>query len=60
MPEIVYLNGRFCAASEATVSVFDRGLLFADAIYEVAGVIDGKLLDFAGHMQRLDRSFEEM
>ena len=60
MPEIVYLNGRYCPASEATVSVFDRGLLFADAIYEVAGVIDGKLLDFAGHMQRLDRSFEEM
>jgi D-alanine transaminase len=60
MPEIVYLNGRFCPASEATVSVFDRGLLFADAIYEVAGVIDGKLLDFAAHMQRLDRSFEEM
>ena len=60
MPETVYLNGRYCPASEATVSVFDRGLLFADAIYEVAGVIDSKLLDFAAHMQRLDRSFTEM
>jgi D-alanine transaminase len=60
MPEVVYLNGRFCPAAEATISVFDRGLLFADSIYEVAGVIDGKLLDFAAHMQRLDRSFGEM
>lgn len=60
MPDVVYLNGRYCRPEEATVSVFDRGLLFADAIYEVAGVIDGKLLDFASHMQRLDRSMAEM
>ena len=60
MPRTVYINGRYCAPEEATVSIFDRGLLFADAIYEVAGVIDGKLLDFASHMQRLDRSLVEM
>ncbi len=60
MPEVVYLNGAYLPASEAKVSVFDRGLLFADSIYEVAGVIDGKLLDFEAHMARLDRSLAEM
>ena len=60
MPRTVYINGRYCAPEDATVSIFDRGLLFADAIYEVAGVINGKLLDFASHMQRLDRSLVEM
>lgn len=60
MSRTVYINGCYCASEDATVSIFDRGLLFADAIYEVAGVIDGKLLDFASHMQRLDRSMGEM
>lgn len=60
MPKTVYLNGQYVAPEDATVSVFDRGLLFADAIYEVAGVIDGKLIDFDGHMMRLDRSMAEM
>ncbi|MBX2870065.1 MAG: D-amino-acid transaminase [Acidiferrobacterales bacterium] len=57
---MVYINGGYCFESEAKVSIFDRGLLFADAIYEVAGVIDGKLMDFSAHMQRLDRSLAEM
>lgn len=60
MSRTVYINGTYCAPEQATVSIFDRGLLFADAIYEVAGVINGKLLDFASHMQRLDRSLVEM
>lgn len=60
MSRTVYINGRFCAPEDATVSIFDRGLLFADAIYEVAGVIDGRLLDFASHMARLERSLGEM
>lgn len=60
MPRTVYVNGAYVAPEDAKVSIFDRGLLFADAIYEVAGVIDGKLLDFASHMARLDRSLVEM
>lgn len=60
MPETVYLDGAYLPAGEAKVSVFDRGLLFADAIYEVCGVIDGRLIDFEGHMARLDRSMVEM
>jgi len=60
MPETVYLDGAFLPAAEARISVFDRSVLFADAIYEVWGVIDGKLIDFDGHMARLDRSMREM
>ncbi len=56
----VYLNGAFVADTDAKVSIFDRGLLFADGIYEVAGVLDGKLIDFDSHMARLDRSLREM
>ena len=60
MSRTVYINGEYCAEQDARISIFDRGLLFADAIYEVAGVIDGRLLDFEAHMQRLDRSLDEM
>ncbi len=60
MSRTVFINGRYCPEEEAQVSIFDRGLLFADAIYEVAAVMDGKLLDFASHLARLDRSLVEM
>jgi len=56
----VYLNGRYIAENEATVSIFDRGFLFADAIYEVTAVFEGRLVDFAGHTARLDRSLREI
>ena len=57
---VVYLNGEFCAEEEAKVSIFDRGLLFADGVYEVVAVIDGKLVDFVPHMKRLERSLREI
>ena len=53
---IAYLNGRFLPLEQAQVSVLDRGFLFADGIYEVAAVIDGKLVDSASHLARLERS----
>lgn len=53
---IAYLNGRFVPLEQAQVSVLDRGFLFADGIYEVAAVIDGKLVDSASHLARLERS----
>ncbi|MBO9195218.1 D-amino-acid transaminase [Rhizobium sp. 16-449-1b] len=56
----VYLNGSWLAEADAKVSVFDRGFLFADAIYEVTGVIGGKLLEYAGHAARLQRSTAEL
>lgn len=56
----VYVNGEFMPEDRATVSVFDRGFLMADGVYEVVSVLDGRLLDFAGHMARLKRSLAEL
>ncbi len=53
---IVYVNGQWRSEAEAHVSVFDRGFLFADGIYEVAAVVGGKLIDYDGHAARLGRS----
>lgn len=60
MSRIVYVNGAFEPEADATVSVFDRGFLFGDAVYEVTAVLDGRLVDFAGHLARLDRSLGEV
>ncbi|MDO5643139.1 MAG: D-amino-acid transaminase [Paracoccus sp. (in: a-proteobacteria)] len=56
MSRIVYLNGEYLPEAEAKVSIFDRGFVMADAVYEVVTVLDGKLIDFDGHLARLDRS----
>lgn len=56
----VYVNGEFLPEDQAHVSIFDRGFLMADGVYEVVSVLDGKLLDFAGHMARLERSLAEL
>ena len=60
MTAIAYVNGVFLPQSEATVSIMDRGFLFADGIYEVCAVIDGKLVDNALHLARLERSVGEI
>jgi D-alanine transaminase len=60
MGRIVYVNGSFLPEDEARVSVFDRGFLMADAVYEVTSVLGGRLVDFDGHMQRLHRSLAEL
>ncbi len=56
MSRIVYVNGSYVPEEEAKISVFDRAFLFGDGIYEVTAVVEGKLLDFAAHLSRLDRS----
>jgi D-alanine transaminase len=53
---IAYLNGSYLPLAEARVSVLDRGFLFADGIYEVAAVMEGRLIDSASHLARLERS----
>ena len=53
MTRIVCLNGEFVPEDEARIPIMDRGLLFADAIYEGMGVLDGGIVDaFAGPLQR--------
>ena len=56
----VYVNGEYLPENEAKVSIFDRGFLMADGVYEVTSVLDGKLIDFAGHAKRLERSLNAL
>ncbi len=56
MSRIVYVNGAFVPEVEARISVFDRGFIFADGIYEVSAVLDGGLVDNDAHLARLERS----
>ena len=60
MSRIVYLNGDYLPEAEAKVSIFDRGFLMADGVYEVTSVLGGKLIDFDGHAVRLERSLAEL
>jgi D-alanine transaminase len=60
LDSIAYVNGSFVPLSEAKVSILDRGFLFADGIYEVAAVLDGRLVDNASHLARLKRSVGEI
>ena len=60
MSRIVHVNGEFVPEAEAVVSVFDRGFLMADGVYEVTSVLGGKLIDFAGHCVRLAGSLSEL
>ncbi|MEW2915538.1 D-amino acid aminotransferase [Ruegeria sp. ANG10] len=60
MSRTVWLNGVYLPEQEAHLSIFDRGLLFADAVYEGFGVLDGQIIDFPYHMQRLNRSLAEL
>jgi D-alanine transaminase len=60
LEQIAYVNGSFVPIADAKVSILDRGFLFADGIYEVAAVLDGKLVDNASHLARLKRSVGEI
>ncbi len=60
MSRIVYVNGDYVPEENAKISIFDRGFLFADGVYEVSSVLQGKLVDNAGHLKRLRRSLNEL
>jgi D-alanine transaminase len=60
MSRTVYVNGLYVPEDEAKVSVFDRAFLFGDAVYEVTAVLDRRLVDFPGHLARLERSLKEI
>jgi len=55
-----YVNGRFVRHGQACVHIEDRGLQFADAIYEVCGVLGGFIHDEEEHLDRLERSLREL
>lgn len=60
MSRTFYVNGDFVAEENAKISVLDRGFLFADAVYEVSTILDGKLIDNKAHLRRLARSLSEL
>ena len=60
MADIAYVNGSFVEMNDATVSIKDRGLLFGDGVYEVAGVFESILIDNDAHLERLKRSLQEI
>jgi D-alanine transaminase len=60
MSRIAYVNGSYVPEADAKVSIFDRGFLFADGVYEVTPIVNGKLVDYDAHMERLDRSLGEL
>lgn len=60
MARIVYCGGQFVPEDQAKVSLFDRGFLFGDAIYEVTAVIGGRMVDNELHLNRLERSLSEL
>jgi D-alanine transaminase len=57
---IVYLNGNYVDHASATVSVDDRGFLFADGVYEVARVYDGRIFQMQPHMDRMRHGLKEL
>ena len=60
MGRTVYVDGAYVDEEEAKVSIFDRGYLFGDGVYEVTAVLGGKLIDAEPHLERLDRSLREL
>ena len=60
MTRTVHINGDWLPEDQARVSVFDRGFLMADGVYEVTSVLDGRLIDFPGHLARLGRSLDAL
>lgn len=57
---IAWLDGEFLPLSEARISPLDRGFLFADSVYEVLPVYDGRPFLFVEHIARLERSLGEI
>ena len=60
MTNTVFVNGSYVPKQEATISVFDRGFIFGDGVYEVVPVIAGKMVDKAYFIERLARSLGEL
>lgn len=60
MSRVAYVNGRFVPHSHAEIHVEDRGYQFADGVYEVVLVQNGVMVDEVPHLDRLDRSLDEL
>ncbi|MEP2279435.1 aminotransferase class IV [Maribacter sp.] len=59
-PDKVYLNGQIVNSDEAKVSVFDRGFIFGDGLYEVMVQINGKFFYKKEHLERLQSGLHKI
>ena len=60
MTETVYINGEYLAKENAKISIFDRGFIFGDGIYEVVPILNGRMADRQYFLDRLRRSLGEL
>ena len=60
MSRVSFVNGMYCDYKSASVHIEDRGYQFADGVYEVFAVINSKLIDYDGHINRLYKSLKEI
>ena len=60
MNNICYLNGEFVNLADAKISVLDRGFIFGEGIYEVMAAVEGNLLHFKNHFERLQDGAKDM
>jgi branched-chain amino acid aminotransferase len=60
MPTVVNLDGVLVAAEQARVSVFDRGFLYGDSVYEVIRTYGGRPFEEGAHLARLRHSAERI
>ncbi len=60
MPDIAYVNGKWSLLREAQISVLDRGLLFGDSVYEVLRASGSQIIGLEEHLERLQRSLQEI
>ncbi|SOC03472.1 D-amino-acid transaminase [Stappia indica] len=60
MSRIAFVNGRYVRHAEAAIHIEDRGYQFADGVYEVCEIWHGHLVDERRHLDRLERSLNEL
>ena len=60
MPSHAYINNKFVSFKNAKIHIEDRGLQFADSVYEVIAVLNGNLIDLDFHLKRLRYSLKEL
>ena len=60
MHRIAFVNNKFVDFNKANVKIEDRGLQFADSVYEVIIILNKKIIDFDFHMNRLKYSLDEL
>ena len=60
MSRVSFVNGEYCSHNSSTIHIEDRGFQFADGVYEVFGIINAKIVDYKGHLNRLYISLNEI